>query len=133
MNHPNAAAAYRNEQFENAPPLKILQMLNEGAIRFLKVAETKESTDPAFREHIRRAEEIISELRLSLNHDPNPELSANLENLYLFMQRELSRVLVDGDKAGIAPCIRILSTLLEGWKTVNPAQDAGAGQLDHAG
>lgn len=132
MNHPNAAAAYRTEQFENAPPLKILQMLNEGAIRYLRVAETKEPSDPAYRDHVRRAEEIISELRLSLDHGPNPELSANLENLYLFMQRELSRALIDGEKEGIGASIRILSTLLEGWKSVNLAE-GGAGRLDHAG
>jgi flagellar protein FliS len=133
MNHPSAAAAYRNEQFENAPPLKILQMLNEGAIRFLRVAAGKEPQDPAFRENVRRAEEIISELRLSLDHGPNPELSANLENLYLFMQRELSRALIDGEKAGIESCIQILGTLLEGWKGVNLAESEGARRLDHAG
>jgi len=132
MNNPKAAAAYQNEQFENAPPLKILQMLNEGAIRFLRVALGKETTDPAYRDYVRRAEEIISELRLSLDHGPNPELSANLENLYLFMQRELSSALLDGEKGGIEHSIQILSTLLEGWKGVNLTGEA-VPQVNHAG
>ncbi len=132
MNNPKAAAAYQNEQFENAPPLKILQMLNEGAIRFLRVALGKETDDPAYRDYVRRAEEIISELRMSLDHGPNPELSANLENLYLFMQRELSDALLEGEKSGIESSIQILSTLLEGWKGVNLTGEA-ASQVNHAG
>lgn len=134
MNHPKAAAAYQNEQFENAPPLKILQMLNEGAIRFLRVALGKEITDPAYRDYVRRADDIVSELRASLDHGPNPALSENLENLYLFMQRELSRAILDGEKDGIEHSIQILTTLLEGWKGVNLQEGAGApAQVNHAG
>ena len=57
----------------------------------LRVAAGKETSDPAYRDYVRRAEEIISELRLSLDHGPSPELSANLENLYLFCEREISQ------------------------------------------
>jgi flagellar biosynthetic protein FliS len=120
MNPTNAAATYRHAQFESAPPIKIVQMLNAGAIRLLRTARELPSEDPEHRKSIRAAEEIVSELRASLNHDPSPALSANLEGLYVFMQRELARTLLEGDPTGIDASIRILSTLLEGW------QEAGA-------
>ncbi len=131
-----AASAYQNAQFENAPPIKILQMLNAGAIRFLNVAKNSDTKSPEYRKHIRMAEEIVGELRVSLDHEPNPELSANLEGLYIFMQDELSRAFMEQDTTGIDSSIRILTTLLEGWKGANVQETEGpgaTGQIRHAG
>lgn len=116
MNNSNAADQYRIAQFESASPVKILQLLYAGAIRYLKLALEKDPKSQAFREEVRRAEDILSELRASLNHEPNPDLSANLEGLYLFMQRELGRSIIDGETTGIEGSINILDTLLDGWK-----------------
>ena len=130
-----AAAAYQNAQFENAPPIKILQMLNAGAIRFLNIAKKSDAQSPEYRKHVRMAEEIIGELRVSLDHEPNPDLSAQLEGLYLFMQEELSRALMGDDTTGIESSIRILTTLLEGWKgaIVQDGEAPTAAQARHAG
>ncbi len=117
----NAAAAYQSQQFDNAPPIKILQMLIAGAIRYLKIAQKAEVKSEEYRTHLRMADEIIAELRVSLDHEPSPELAANLENLYLFMQRELSHAMLEGETSGIANSIRIMETLLEAWKGVNIA------------
>ncbi len=119
----HAAAAYQNSQFENAPPIKILQMLNAGAIRFLKIAKEAGADTPEFRKHIRMAEEIVGELRVSLDHGPNPDLSAQLEGLYVFMQGELGRAIIDGDMTGIDSSIRILTTLLDAWRQANLQED----------
>jgi len=116
MNHNDAAAAYRNATFDNAPPIKILHMLFEGAIRFLKHAREQPPGSEEYRKYLRRADEIVTELRTSLDHEPSPELSANLENLYVFMTGELARAHVEGEVEAIDPCIGILETLLEGWK-----------------
>jgi flagellar protein FliS len=132
----NAAAAYQSQQFDNAPPIKILQMLNAGAIRFLKAALVVEKGGAEYRNYIRMAEEIVAELRVSLDHEPDPDLAANLENLYLFMQRELSAALLEGERTGIENSIRILETLLEAWKGVQIALKAGAseaGEIKNAG
>lgn len=39
MKQGNAAAAYKAARFENAPPLKLVQLMYEGALRFLDQAE----------------------------------------------------------------------------------------------
>jgi flagellar protein FliS len=119
MNNTNAAAAYRTAQFEGAPPLKILQLLYAGAIRYLNIARETDPGDTAYRENIHRAEEIVNELRASLDHAPNPELSQQLESLYLFMNHELSRALLEQDPSGIDATVKVLTTLLEGWKAAS--------------
>ncbi|MFT7485918.1 MAG: flagellar protein FliS [Candidatus Paceibacteria bacterium] len=131
----NAASAYQNAQFENAPPIKILQMLNAGAIRYLKIAQATDVKSADYRKHLRMAEEIIGELRASLDHEPNPDLSANLEGLYIFMQDELGRSLLEEDPRGIVNAIRIMETLLDAWRGANLQHEEtpGAEGLHNAG
>ncbi len=116
MKNTDAAAAYRNATFDNAPPIKILHMLYEGAIRFLKYAQEKEPGTEEYRKYIRRTDEILSELRATLNHEINPEVAENLENLYLFSQDELAKAFIDGESRRIKPVQQVLETLLDGWK-----------------
>ena len=116
MKHSDAAAAYRTATFDNAPPIKILRMLYEGAIRFLKYAEEREPGSEEYRKYIRQADEILSELRATLDHDVNPEVASNLENLYVFSQAELSEAFVNGASERIEPVRQVLETLLDGWR-----------------
>lgn len=127
MNHTDAAAAYRTATFENAPPIKILHLLYEGAIRFLERARGLGPEHEEFRKYVHRADEIVSELRASLSHEPSPEFSANLESLYVFIQDELGSTLVEGREDGIENSIRILETLLDGWKQAQVQLGAEAG------
>lgn len=117
MKNADAAAAYRSATFDNAPPIKILRMLYEGAIRFLKYAQDHEPGSEEYRKYLRQADEILSELRATLDHEPAPEVAANLENLYLFSQTELGEAFIHGQKERIQPVIEVLQTLLEGWKS----------------
>lgn len=130
MKRKEVAEAYRTQQFEGASPLKILQMLNAGAIRYLKAAQESEPDAPEYRENLLSAEAIVNELRASLDHEPNPELSANLDGLYLFMGGELGRAMLEGDESGIENSIQVLTTLLDGWnKAARQLQADGMGQV----
>ncbi len=126
MNQSDAAAAYRNATFENAPPIKILRMLYEGAIRFLERAKGEEPGDDEYRRLIRRADDIVIELRASLDPEPNPELSAHLESLYVYVTGELGQAILERDPAHLENAIRVLSTLLEGWAQAQSKMQAGA-------
>lgn len=123
MKNAQAAATYRLAQFESAPPVKIVQMLYSGAIRFLRLAKEMDPSAQEYRDNIRRAEDIICELRASLNHEPNADLTANLERLYLFMQEQLGHAVLERDPQVIDATIEILTTLLDGWKEVGAAMD----------
>ena len=68
---PRAAAdAYRSSSIENAPPIKIVRLLYQGALRFLDQAAREDPSDPTsgFLNLIGRADAIITELRLGFGH-----------------------------------------------------------------
>jgi len=124
MTRQNAADTYLESAIETAPPVKILRMLYEGAIRFLLKAKTFESASPEQVEWIRKSEDIISELRITLDHTVNPELAANLDGLYGFCLDELGDAVIKREPHHIDEAKEVLMTLLEAWKQV---QIEGAG------
>ena len=118
-----AAEAYRASRFDNAPPLKLVQMMYEGALRFVAQAEDHHASGDLtnFRERCLRTHAIVSELRLALDRSQSPELADNLNQLYLFAEAELCRA-AGADTAAPLPGVRrVLATLLEGWKKLEVA------------
>lgn len=120
MNPNHAAQTYRQSSVENAPPIKIVRMLFEGALRFIDRAA---ACDPAtqrreFAQWIGRADAILSELRIALEREPSPELAGGLEQVYEFAQWELAQALARGDIQPLASARKVLATLLEGWRSI---------------
>ena len=120
MNYAAAADVYRQNAVENAPPIKIVRLLYEGALRFVAKAMTCDPNDPGseFIEYASRAEAIVSELRLSLDHSLGDGVTENLEQLYLFCEGEFARALVERSVEPLDSVKRVLTTLLDGWKQV---------------
>ncbi len=118
--HAKAAAAYRTATLENAPPLKIVVLLYEGAIRFLERARRldPDSENIEFINQLSRADRIVCELRFSLNSGAAPELTAELERLYLFCEDEISMAMQERSVDRIPGCIDVLSKLLLGWRGI---------------
>ncbi len=67
---------------------------------------------------LHRAEDIVVELRCSLDYSHDPEVCEKLSGLYEFVQTQLSKAQVEKDPEGIPSSRRILTTLLDGWKNV---------------
>jgi flagellar protein FliS len=113
-----AAATYQNARCENAPPLKLVQMLYEGALRFLEQAEVALAAGqaPRFQERCLRAQAIVCELRLALDPVHAPELGQRLNELYLFAEDRIRAALAAESGAPLAPARDVLATLLDGWK-----------------
>jgi flagellar protein FliS len=123
MNQGSAAAAYRDAHFESAPPLKLVQMMYEGALRFLDQASTalEEAAPSRFQERCLRAQAILTELRLALDHGQAPELAERLDSLYLFAEGEINKAIVEESEAGLGAVRDVLVTLLDGWKRLEVA------------
>lgn len=119
---PKAAAdAYRQSSIENAPPIKIVRLLYEGALRFLEQAARSDPEDPAsnFMYLVGRADAIISELRLAIDHSVEaPGITEELERLYLFCEDELGRAGYERTTDPIGPTIKVLQTLLDAWRHI---------------
>lgn len=123
MDSRNAASTYKQSAFDSAPPLKIVHMMYEGALRFLDQAERTDLSSEriAYNQRLGRAEAIVSELRLSLRHEDAPELGRALNALYLFVEGEIREAFLEGDKSRIPSARDVLTTLLDGWKRVEAA------------
>ena len=118
---PRAAAdAYRNASIENAPPIKIVRLLYQTALRNLEQARAEDPRDPRsrFTDLVFRTDAIVSELRMALDAEHNPAVAADLERLYVFVESALGRAQVERDAAPLEDARRVLEPLLEAWNGV---------------
>lgn len=128
MDAKDAALAYRQASFENAPPIKIVRMLYEGAIRYIDRAETMlvAGDQPTWTTWIARADAIVEELELALDPAHGAEQCAELSRLYRFVQERLGRAVQEKNPERLREARRVLVTLNEGWTRVElDARQAG--------
>ena len=127
MNLQSAASTYTRTAIDSAPPIKLVHMMYEGAIRFVEMAErfdpVQEPTQ--FAQALRRADAIVSELRVSLEYEHAPELANNLNSLYLFVEDRLRDAQLGRTREPLPAARQVLATLLDGWRQVG-ADDAPA-------
>jgi len=119
MNTPgSAAAAYKAAKIENAPPLKLVQLMYEGALRFLAQAEHAHAAGDGarFQERCLRTVAIVAELSAALDPSQAPELATNLASLYGFAEERIREAMRAETPAPLAPAKDVLTTLLDGWK-----------------
>ena len=123
MHQKNAAHAYREAAFDNAPPIKIVRLLYQGALRFLDQAaqETPGDSTSKYTYYVLRADSIVAELRLALAKEHAPKIAEELEQLYLFVEGRLRAAIAERDKQHIAAARQVLANLLEAWKHVEVA------------
>lgn len=116
------SAAYQNyhkQEIEGASKAKIVLMLIEGSIRFLRKA-SKGIDDKNIQEahnNIIKAENIIYELMSTLNMDAG-EIAQNLMKLYDFMIWQLIDANKDKDKSKVESVINLLTPLKDAWKEI---------------
>lgn len=108
---------YKKASIESASKEKILLMLYEGAIRFIKQAkEANEAKQISQRgEHIGRAYDIVMELTSSLDFNVGGSMAQNLEQLYIYVLEELTRANITGDSKHLDNCLKVLAILYDGW------------------
>lgn len=108
---------YKQTSVTSASREKILLMLYEGAIRFMKQAlvaiDRKDIADRGL--NIGRAYDVIMELNNTLNHEVGGDISKNLEQLYMFITDQLTKANATGQKKPLEDSLKILETLYSGW------------------
>ena len=113
----NAFQKYKTTSVQSASKEKILLLLYEGAIKFMKLAihaaEEKKIADRGI--NIGRAYDIILELNNTLDHRVGGEISKNLEQLYMYITEQLTKANLTGDPQYLRTCLKITETLYEGW------------------
>ncbi|MCB9024988.1 MAG: flagellar export chaperone FliS [Bdellovibrionaceae bacterium] len=108
---------YKRTSVESASREKLLLMMYEGAIKYIKKAILAiENNNIAERGmNIGFAYDVIMELNNTLNHEVGGEVAQNLEQLYLFMTDQLIKANIKADKEKLVSVLKILETLYGGW------------------
>lgn len=113
----NAYQKYKKTSVESAGRERLLLMMYEGAIKFIKRAIIAvEKNDIAERgQNIGYAFDIILELNHTLDHKIGGDLSKSLEQLYMFVTDQLTQANITGDRQHLDNALKIIETLYDGW------------------
>ena len=112
---------YQKVQVTTADRLKLVVMLYDGAISYLKNAiKYLEENDMAGKGiYISKAQDIIDELNNSLNLNEGGEIASTLRKIYNFLYFYLVKANLKKDVKMIQEVIDILSTLREAWDEIS--------------
>jgi flagellar protein FliS len=85
------ANAYQSNSIMTASPGKLLLMLYDGAIKFCNIAEEAiAAKDIGTRNtNLIKVQDILTELRITLDHKPDPIFAEKMSALYIFFEKEL--------------------------------------------
>ena len=116
----NAIARYEEQAITTQNRGRLVVLLYEGAIRFLRQALAA-SMAGEFRKQshsIARAQDILLELNTVLDMEAGGTLAQNLRDLYTFLWQHLNRSNMNNHPQGIRRSIAILEELVGGWKAI---------------
>jgi flagellar protein FliS len=136
LNTTNPVRSYRETQIKTATPAKLILMLYDGAIRQLNQAI--EDMDDHHRRYDRisnclvKAQDIVSELMISLDFERGGEIARNLFALYVFMNRRLLDANIRKDAAPLQEVKRMLAELRAAWAAVAAKTGGGDPQRQFA-
>src|SRR6056297_620150 len=120
MSAQTAYKKYKETQVKTANQGKLVIMLYQGAIKFLRLAKRhiSENNISQANEALIRAQDIINELNSTLDEQKGGEIARNLSSLYVYMKRRLMKANLKKDVEIIDEVEELLSGLLESWKQI---------------
>jgi len=116
----NGIQAYQDTAVTTQSKGRLIVMLYEGAVKFLKLAikEVEAKNYEAKGNYINKAQDIITELNAVLDMEAGGEIAGNLRKLYFFMNERLSQANTKTDPEMIREVISLLEELNQGWKAI---------------
>lgn len=114
----NPYQTYQNQSIQTAAPDRLLIMLFEGALRFLREAMDaidKRDYTTANNKNV-RVQDIVNELIITLNHEVGGEISKNLQSIYQYLLERLVEANIKKDRAVLEEVYAHLKELHEAFK-----------------
>lgn len=115
---------YLKNQVMSASPNKLIEMLMEAGIKNIRLGvlalEMKQVVKAG--EYFIKAQDIVSELRYSINSEIESEIPDQLIQLYDFMYNQLVIGNVDQDIQVLQDVQKMLTELLETWRELTEQQ-----------
>jgi flagellar secretion chaperone FliS len=115
--HPDSNR-YLEQQVATASPAMLTAMLFDALVaNSLRAADHLESGNAAIaRRFLIRGQEIVLELRSSLNHELGGQLARNLDRLYEFVYHSLVEGSVRASAVPVLAAAKVASELRDGWR-----------------
>jgi len=112
--------AYQDSAVTTQSKGRLIVLLYEGAIKFLKLAikELEVNNFEAKGRYINKAQDIINELNAVLDMNAGGEIAQNLRKLYCFMSKRLSEANIKRDPKMIREVIGLMEELNQSWKAI---------------
>jgi flagellar protein FliS len=109
---------YLTERVTTASPAELTEMLFDAAVGAIKAAQrlTAEGHRPLALPKVLKAQNIVLELRATLNHEAGP-LATNLDALYTWAYTRLLDVVAKQDPRGLADALDVLAPIQDAWKS----------------
>ncbi len=116
----NGLGAYQETTVLTQDKGKLIVLLYEGAIKFLKLAQKdiEAGSYESKNTYINKAWDIINELNVNLDMEAGGEISENLRKLYCFMLTHISTANFKNDQQTLQEVIDMLSELKGGWESI---------------
>ncbi len=115
---------YKQTQISTANQGKLIVMLYDGAIKFLNIAI--ENIEPmrydVVNTNIIKAQDIITELLLSLNMNEGGEISQNLFSLYMYFKRQLLEANMRKDPEIIRQILKLMKEMRDAWDQISATE-----------
>lgn len=112
---------YQANSVGTADQKQLIIMLYEGAVRFIDEAERHMASFKTYdkaNNSILRAQDILTELMVSLNLEAGGEIGQNLFNLYAFSKTQLLEANMQKSAELLKQPKKIISELLEAWRKI---------------
>jgi flagellar protein FliS len=137
LNTLNPLNAYKETQIKTANQGKLIVMLYDGAIKNLNLAVKSFSSShrkyDVISNAILKAQDIISELMVSLDFDKGGEISRNLFSLYTFMNNQLLNANLKKERKPVEEVKKMLMELREAWAEIAAKGAVQAGSTGENG
>lgn len=130
----NSVNAYRQTRVKTASGGKIVVMLYDEAVRQIDsaISGIEDGTKELDKVHnaIVKAQDIVTELMVSLDFDAGGEIARNLFNLYVYFNNQLMDANIRKEVEPLREIRPLLSELRDAWaeiaaKTAGPSRSGG--------
>ena len=119
----NPLKAYKETQIKSATPGQLIIMLYDGAIKNINIAiegfKKKNKKLDTISNAIIKAQDIVSELMVSLDFEQGGDISKNLFSIYIYMNRELLNANIKKEKEPLESVKKMLMELRDAWNQIN--------------
>jgi len=114
------ANTYNSNQVSTASKTKLILLMYDGAIRFIKeaISKTRSKDIAGYGLKISKAQRIVVELENSLDKRQGGQVAMNLQKTYSQVSNLLTAANISGDEAPLSAATDILTSLREAWEQV---------------